>query len=167
MYNKEEDFTLYHVSLSPVHQFVLRVPATRSKGENDTIKRICFSDDIVRAVNAIPEFGNIVKFFLELGVDPHIWIYTLRKEQYGLLACKTECLKKGVARCIQKGIYPVLDFLAVSSYVPDAVATHEHWLLSEPHMEDLSVQECVIKDVKISYMKDMYGQPTRILNIRA
>lgn len=56
---------LYHVSIGTKGGkcwFYPRVPEYRLCGEDDTTKRICFSDSIERALSAIPDIYKAQSF---------------------------------------------------------------------------------------------------------
>lgn len=109
---------LVHVSFDEVKSFVPRVPKERAKGENKTVKRICFSESIEKAVNAIPNGGYALRGMLR------------RKEVTPLLH---------VYFCIVSD-NPDVRFIPPETVqkkynVPDAESTREWWALDIPKLE--------------------------------
>lgn len=43
-----------HISFDIVNEFIPRVPRQRCLGEDETVPRICVTEDILNAVNAVP-----------------------------------------------------------------------------------------------------------------
>ena len=67
---------LVHVSFEEVKSFIPRVPQERAKGENKTVKRICFSEGIEKAMNAIPLGGYALRGMLKSKrVTPILHVY--------------------------------------------------------------------------------------------
>ena len=99
---------LYHVSFEEIESFTPRIPKWRCEGEDHTIDRICFSDEMSRCLASIPEAGNIMHAMRSMGYDPTLYVYTL----------DTSLLPEEA----------IWDYRKVSEYVPDAMGTHEYWV---------------------------------------
>ena len=50
-----------HVSFDIVDEFTPRVPRQRCPGEDETVPRICVAEDILNAVNAVPQAGLVME----------------------------------------------------------------------------------------------------------
>lgn len=95
-----------HVSFDIVDEFIPRVPRQRCPGEDETVPRICVAEDILNAVNAVPQAGLVMENMRSLGLPVVIHAYYLTGEGMG----KEE----------------------VQNYVPDAKLTGEFWLTENP-----------------------------------
>lgn len=49
-----------HISFDIVDEFTPRVPRQRCPGEDETVPRICVAEDILNAVNAVPQAGLVM-----------------------------------------------------------------------------------------------------------
>lgn len=130
--------TLYHVSFQPVSLFVPRIPETRAPGENETIKRICFSDSILHALHAIPNAGDILDYFINQENIPLIlYVYSMESDQ---LADSDW-----------------MDWEQVKAYVPDAILTKECWVMRSIKTELLNCKKIGISAVAIQRLFDTDG----------
>lgn len=130
--------TLYHVSFQPVPLFVPRIPETRAPGENDTIKRICFSDSILHALHAIPNAGDILDYFInQENIPLFLYIYSMESDQ---LADSDW-----------------MDWKQVEEYVPDAMLTKECWVMRSINAELLNCKKIEISAVTIQRLFDTDG----------
>lgn len=130
--------TLYHVSFQPVSLFVPRIPETRAPGENETIKRICFSDSILHALHAIPNAGDILDYFINQENIPLIlYVYSMESDQ---LADSDW-----------------MDWKQVKAYVPDAILTKECWVMRSMKAELLDCKKIEISAVTIHRLYDTDG----------
>ena len=72
---------LYHVSLTKIEKFQLRIPRERSEIENSSIKRICFSRTLEGAFSAIPRNFQVLDGYLnlkeEFNINPIFYIYMI------------------------------------------------------------------------------------------
>jgi hypothetical protein len=64
----------YHISLVPVEKFEPRIPIVTYETEDRTIKRICVSSNLQKALQAAPQMGNILKAFLDNGIKPILYV---------------------------------------------------------------------------------------------
>lgn len=99
---------LYHVSFdisSSKKYFIPRIPLSKSKYENSSIARICFSDSITRCICAISDV------FDKITNSPYIDVFELD---------------------VNKNCDKLLSYeqLYNKSYVPDSLFTHEYWYLA-------------------------------------
>lgn len=95
-----------HISFDIVDEFTPRVPRQRCPGEDETVPRICVAEDILNAVNAVPQAGLVMENMKSLGLPVVIHAYYLTGEGMGK----------------EK----------VQNYVPDAKLTGEFWLTEKP-----------------------------------
>ncbi|MGE4353545.1 MAG: hypothetical protein AB7D36_05625, partial [Oscillospiraceae bacterium] len=56
---------LWHASFDPVVQLTPRIPESRSPWEDATTPRICFSENIEKALTAMPKGGNALRGMLK------------------------------------------------------------------------------------------------------
>ncbi|MDF2881300.1 MAG: hypothetical protein K0R54_1857 [Clostridiaceae bacterium] len=72
---------LYHFSVRKVKKFYPRIPKCRIEGEDKTIKRICFSTNINRALTTMPsgvlKAKNLIQFEKSLNFPSIIYLYSL------------------------------------------------------------------------------------------
>lgn len=117
--NKGEKMDLFHIPFKSVKQFILRIPQHRIQGENNTVKRICFSENVKKAINASPCGGNIIKGMLicRTIVTPIVHMYV----------CNTK--DNPEIQFIQ------LDVVYNRYHVRDAEFTREWWALGIPKMK--------------------------------
>ena len=72
-----------HVSFDIVDEFIPRVPRQRCPGEDETVPRICVAEDILNAVNAVPQAGLVMENMKSLGLPVVIHAYYLTGEGMG------------------------------------------------------------------------------------
>lgn len=125
----------YHVSLVPVEKFVPRIPKTTYEQEDRTINRICVTTNIQKALQAAPQMGNILKAFLDNGIQPIVYIYTFDEKDF------------------EKDEYKTPD--EIVEYVADAIQNQEYWLLKEP--KKYTCKKYYITDAWIKEFRDMFG----------
>lgn len=101
------DVPLIHCTFETVEDFYPRIPLQRCPGEDDSIPRICVADSVQNALNAIPQAAETLDAMERIGVPLIIHVYDLESSD-------------------------VMNSSAVQKYVPDALATHEKWILSRP-----------------------------------
>lgn len=114
---------MIHVSFDLVNEFIPRVPKQRCEGENDTIRRICVAPNIIKALNAIPQAGLVVRNMKSLGLPVIIHCYYLKADK-------------------------VLINDEVRKYVPDAEFTGETWILEKPkgvNRVDYEITDCIVR----------------------
>lgn len=116
--------TLYHVSFRPVRELIPRVPRYRAAGENRELKRICFSDSILLALSAMPQGVLCLIGARAAGIVPMLYIYEFHPGD-------------------NPGIRVLHDW-EIANYVPDAMTTHEHWVLDSPQVLQKTV--CPVED---------------------
>lgn len=143
---------LLHVSFEPVEEFIPRIPEERHIDEDQSIPRICLSDDIRLALRAMPHAGTYIKFFLARKRNPIFYVYRLSPEKIGHIVPRKQNLRRAINYCSSKDKYAVLDELWVSDYVLDARHTHEHWLLAKPDMKDFTCVKYEISHVETERM---------------
>lgn len=124
----------YHISLSPVKEFVPRIPKMTYESENKTIPRICVSSNLQKAFRAAPQMGNILRAFLDNGIHPVIYIYRFYKKDF-------------------QNAYMTPS--EVWEYVADAIANEEYWLLKAPTR--VSCKKVVVSDALLRFMEDMFS----------
>lgn len=118
-----------HVSFDIVDEFIPRVPRQRCPGEDGTIPRICVTEDILNAVNAVPQAGLVMENMKNLGLPVIIHAYYLTG--------------KGMEK------------EEVQKYVPDAKMTGEFWLTEKP--ESVRRVDYEIVDFTTETVKDPFG----------
>ena len=57
-----------HISFDIVDEFTPRVPRQRCPGEDETVPRICVAEDILNAVNAVPQAGLVMEKYEKISV---------------------------------------------------------------------------------------------------
>lgn len=110
---------LYHLSGDinnlKEKRFIPRIPDCMMENENKTIKRICFSDNILGCLRALPEEGNGIgskaNNRLRRGIPIVYDVYTIEVDN-NINTYSPEYLNK-------KG------------YVKDSLLTKEYWILEE------------------------------------
>lgn len=126
-----------HVSFDIVDEFIPRVPRQRCPGEDKTIPRICVAEDILNAVNAVPQAGLVMENMKSLGLPVVIHAYYLTGEGMG---------KEDVQK-----------------YVPDAKLTGEFWLTEKP--ESIRRVDYEIVDFTTETVRDPFGHDLTIVVI--
>lgn len=124
----------YHISLEPVKEFVPRIPKMVAKNENKTIPRICVSSNLQKAFRASPQMGNILRAFLDNGINPVIYIYRFYKKDF-------------------KDAYMTPS--EVWKYVADAISNEEYWLLKAP--THISCQKVIVSEALLRFMEDIFS----------
>lgn len=118
-----------HISFDIVDEFTPRVPLQRCPGEDETIPRICVAEEILNAVNAVPQAGLVMENMKNLGLPVIIHAYYLTGEGMG----QEE----------------------VQNYVPDAKLTGELWLTEKP--QEVRRVDYEIVDFATKTIKDPFG----------
>ena len=72
-----------HISFDIVDEFIPRVPRQRCPGEDETVPRICVAEDILNAVNAVPQAGLVMENMKNIGLPVVIHAYYLTGEGMG------------------------------------------------------------------------------------
>lgn len=98
---------MIHVSFDLVDKFKPRVPQQRCPGEDETIPRICAAPNILSALQAIPQAGEVIWTMYRCGLPIIIHAYYFKSEY---------------------ALYPE----QIKDKVGDAEATGEMWLLEGP-----------------------------------
>jgi hypothetical protein len=108
---------LYHVSYRAIRGSILypRIPAQRAYGENNIIKRICFTTTIEKGLTSMPNGGKALKNLLYAAertlLIPILHIYSINE------------------RDIEEG--NLLSNEAVFKLVPDAIRNGEVWVINQ------------------------------------
>lgn len=125
---------LYHVSSDisdfrkTVKKFIPRIPELRVSGENETINRICFSDDIRKCLVAMPEYkddGPYIGGNTTLGIGMRSTI----QNRFGIPALfsvyelDTENIKEEHILTPQE--------INEKGYVFDSLKNSEYWIVNE------------------------------------
>lgn len=98
---------LIHVSFDEVEQFIPRIPEQICPGEDNTIPRICAAPSVIKALQAIPQAGEVIYYMRRIGVPIIIHAYYLESQS-------------------------VLTPDQIADKVPDALATGETWITEIP-----------------------------------
>lgn len=98
---------LIHVSFDLVNGFAPRISAQVCPGEDETIPRICVSPSIIKALQSIPQAGEVMYYIEEIGVPIIIHAYYMKSDA-------------------------VLMPEQIADKVPDALATGETWIMEIP-----------------------------------
>ena len=98
---------LIHVSFDLVNGFAPRISAQVCPGEDETIPRICVSPSIIKALQSIPQAGEVRYYMEEIGVPIIIHAYYMKSDA-------------------------VLMPEQIADKVPDALATGETWIMEIP-----------------------------------
>lgn len=96
--------TVIHISFDIVDKFIPRIPTSRMKGENKTIKRICACPTLYQSLIAMPCAWQVIREMERLGLPVIIHAYYL-------------------------DTWKITD---ARGYVPDAAVTGEVWLRQPP-----------------------------------
>ena len=98
---------LIHVSFDEVEQFIPRIPEQICPGEDNTIPRICAAPSVIKALQAIPQAGEVIYYMQQIGAPVIIHAYYLESQS-------------------------VLTPDQIADKVPDALATGETWITEIP-----------------------------------
>ena len=98
---------LIHVSFDEVEQFIPRIPEQICPGEDNTTPRICAAPSVIKALQAIPQAGEVIYYMWRIGVPIIIHAYYLESPS-------------------------VLTPDQIADKVPDALATGETWITEIP-----------------------------------
>ena len=98
---------LIHVSFDEVEQFIPRIPEQICPGEDNTIPRICAAPSVIKALQAIPQAGEVIYYMQRIGAPVIIHAYYLESQS-------------------------VLTPDQIADKVPDALATGETWITEIP-----------------------------------
>lgn len=120
---------LCHCSFEPVEKFVPRIPSQRCPTEDDTIPRICVSENIKYCINAIPQGVEVLQYMQKLEMPMIVHVYYFAEECY--------------------------EPMDIVGYVPDAVVSHEHWIMTKP--SEVRHQVIRITDFFSKQVTDQYG----------
>lgn len=124
---------LYHVSIERVinNNFCPRIPKDRIDGENDSIKRICFSKKIKKCITAMPngirKIENLILLERTTGLPAIAYIYEIDDKNIA---------KKNLVSSAS---------LVKNKLVPDAQINQEVWVVNQ----NVKCQETVVKFVDI------------------
>lgn len=127
---------LIHVSFDLVNGFAPRIPAQVCPGEDETIPRICVAPSIIKALQSIPQAGEVMYYMEEIGVPIIIHAYYM---QSGAVLMPEQIADK----------------------VPDAVANQEMWVTEVP--EDVRRVDYEIINPFTKKMKDRNGTVGRFV----
>lgn len=126
---------LIHVSFDRVDEFIPRVPKDRADGEDSTIPRICVTNDIVRAICALPNGGLVLHKMSLLKLPTIIHVYYLKADK--VMSCEE-----------------------VSKYVPDALSSGEMWILEKPksvYRVDYEITDMLQTKINNSKGREIYA----------
>lgn len=127
--------SLIHVSFDRVDEFIPRVPKNKADGENNTIPRICVTNDIVRAICALPNGGLVLHKMSLLKLPTIIHVYYLKADK-------------------------VMPTEEVSKYVPDALSSGEMWILEKPksvYRVDYEITDMLQTKINNSEGREIYA----------
>lgn len=128
--------TLLHASLFPIGGGRLspRVPNTRTRGEDVSIPRICFSTTLENCIYSMPAgvllMRNLMWMRDSKGIQPVLYLYVLEPNTYE-----------------QENLWtPKI----IHSYVPDAELYKEHWIVGQDivcreHIVSVEKYDCRIE----------------------
>lgn len=71
---------LIHVSFEEVEQFIPRIPEQICPGEDNTTPRICAAPSVIKALQAIPQAGEVIYYMRRIGVPIIIHAYYLESQ---------------------------------------------------------------------------------------
>lgn len=121
---------LYHVSLEEIDYFEPRIPSITLLDEDDTTKRICFSNTLPGALSALQGSIKLYDGLINLSNDSKcpaiIHIYSIEEEDVG-----NEFIIKN---------------RVVSMKVPDAIVTGEVWVTRPIEINEMTHQTIVLTD---------------------
>lgn len=109
---------LFHISSdildAETKLFTPRVPENRCEGEDDTIPRICFSNNVLGCIKAIPDsydgVYNRVRLQKEKGIPALFSVYSVDEEK----------LSKDIIRTPEQ----------LQHLIPDALQNSEYWIIN-------------------------------------
>lgn len=116
---------LYHVSYTPVQEFVPRVPECRADGEDTITPRICFAPRIEFCINAKPSGMLPIIASAQIGIPLAIYVYAIELADYRREELLIPPEVKQTLHC------------------PDAVINQEYCLLCKPRNLTVSRREIV------------------------
>lgn len=132
---------LYHVSIVELKEnelnFIPRVPKERMDAENDSIKRICFSDDIANCLKAMSDIEQVLWKSYTNDSNIKLFVYAIDESKLN----SSSLLKP----------------INVSTYVPDALENNEYWVLEEVEVNlinTICLDESMYKIFDIDYDED-------------
>lgn len=102
---------LYHVSLSPITEFIPRVPMSRASGEDMHYKRICCCPTIKDCIDAMPGGASTLLCLQKIGIKAILYVYQFQ---------------------VRANDPVVLSPEKVVKLVPDALINKEYWLFDSP-----------------------------------
>lgn len=142
---------LYHVSLSKIDKFELKIPCEKSDNENSTIKRICFSRTIEGAFSAIPRNFQVLDGYLnlkkEFNISPIFYVYMIDEKDLD----RKDIIKSSV--------------LKKKMNVLDAIHTSEVWVLTDNIKVSCKVIE--VEDFLFDRIRlDNYNRIWKIINLK-
>ena len=73
---------LFHVSYTPVQEFIPRVPECRADGEDTITPRICFTPRIESCINAKPSGMLPIIASAQIGIPLAIYVYAIEVADY-------------------------------------------------------------------------------------
>lgn len=98
---------LIHVSFDEVEKFIPRIPKQICPNEDNTTPRICVAPNVLCAIQAMPQGGEVIYYMARLGVPVIVHAYYIESDA-------------------------VLMPEQISDKVPDAIATGEMWVMEVP-----------------------------------
>lgn len=121
---------LYHVSLEEVKFFEPRIPSLTLLDEDNTTKRICFSNTLEGALSAlqgsIKLYDGLINISKDYDCPAIIHIYSIEEENIGDDF--------------------IIDNRVVSMKVPDAIITGEVWVTKSIDVKEMNHQIIVLTD---------------------
>lgn len=98
---------LIHVSFDEVEKFIPRIPKQICPNEDNTTPRICVAPNVLCAIQAMPQGGEVIYYMARLGVPVIVHAYYIESDA-------------------------VLMPEQISDKVPDAIITGEMWATEVP-----------------------------------
>ena len=98
---------LIHVSFDEVEKFIPRIPKQICPNEDNTTPRICVAPNVLCAIQAMPQGGEVIYYMARLGVPVIVHAYYIESDA-------------------------VLMPEQISDKVPDAITTGEMWVTEVP-----------------------------------
>lgn len=131
---------LYHISIVELKEnelnFIPRVPESRMITENDSIKRICFSDDITTCLNAMSNIQQVLWKSYTNDSNIKLFVYAIDENKLN---------------------NNLLNPSEVYKYVPDALENNEYWVLEEVKVNlinTICLNESMYKIFDVDYDED-------------
>lgn len=121
---------LYHVSYTPVQEFVPRIPECRADGEDAITPRICFTPRIESCINAKPSGMLPIIASAQIGIPLAIYVYEIDLADYRREELLTPPEVEQNLHC------------------SDATFNHEYCLLCKPRHVTVSRKEIVGYEVE-------------------